>query len=108
MVLIIGHGSRNKTGNEQILEFTNQLRKRQPQWEIEVCYIELADYLIDEGLKDAAKKAERVVVIPLILNAAGHVKEELPKPYFCNCESSKYGSEKKSIKIPRHIRCCRR
>lgn len=79
MILIIGHGSRNKTGNGQILEFTNQLRKRQPQWEIEVCYIELADYLIDEGLKDAAKKADRVVVIPLILNAAGHVKEEIPE-----------------------------
>lgn len=79
MLLIIGHGSRNKTGNGQILEFTKQLRKRQPQWEIEVCYIELADYLIDEGLKDAAKKADRVIVIPLILNAAGHVKEEIPE-----------------------------
>ncbi|MCU7939025.1 MAG: sirohydrochlorin chelatase [gamma proteobacterium symbiont of Bathyaustriella thionipta] len=79
MILIIGHGSRNKTGNGQILEFTKQLCQRQPQWEIEVCYIELADYLIDEGLRDAAKKADRVVVIPLILNAAGHVKEEIPE-----------------------------
>jgi len=79
MILIIGHGSRNKTGNGQILEFTQQMRKRQPQWSIEVCYIELADYLIDEGLKDAAQKAERVIVIPLILNAAGHVKEEIPE-----------------------------
>ena len=79
MILIIGHGSRNKTGNRQILEFTRQMRKRQPQWSIEVCYIELADYLIDEGLKDAAQKAERVIVIPLILNSAGHVKEEIPE-----------------------------
>ncbi len=37
MILIIGHGSRNKTGNGQILEFTQQMRKRQPQWSIEVC-----------------------------------------------------------------------
>ncbi len=79
MILIIGHGSRNKTGNRQILEFTRQMRKRQPQWSIDVCYIELADYLIDEGLKDAAQKAERVIVIPLILNSAGHVKEEIPE-----------------------------
>lgn len=79
MILIIGHGSRNKTGNGQILAFTKQLRERQPQWMIEVCYIELADYLIDAGLKNAAKKAHKVTVIPLILNAAGHVKDEIPE-----------------------------
>jgi len=79
MILIIGHGSRNKTGNHQILEFTEQLRKRQPHWNIDVCYIELADYLIDKGLKDAAEKADKVFVVPLILNAAGHVKEEIPE-----------------------------
>ncbi len=79
MILIIGHGSRNKTGNGQILEFTEQLCKRQPQWTIEVCYIELADYLIDQGLEEAAKKADKIFVVPLILNAAGHVKEEIPE-----------------------------
>lgn len=79
MILIIGHGSRNKTGNGQILDFTAQLRQRLPDQTIEVCYIELAEYLIDQGLKDAAEKAQRVIVVPLILNAAGHVKEEIPE-----------------------------
>jgi sirohydrochlorin cobaltochelatase len=79
IILIIGHGSRNKTGNGQIMEFTEQLRKHLPEKLIKVCYIELADYLIAQGLKDAAKEADRVVVIPLILNAAGHVNEEIPE-----------------------------
>ena len=34
--------------------------------------------LLNDGLDRAAKDAERVVLIPFILNAAGHVKMELP------------------------------
>jgi len=79
IVLLVGHGSRNKTGNGQILDFTEQLKERQAGWDIQLCYIELADYLIADGLRDAAQKADRVIVLPLILNAAGHVKDEVPE-----------------------------
>ena len=49
-----------------------------PDWRIEVCFIEHADILLNEGLDRAAQSANRVVLIPFILNAAGHVKMELP------------------------------
>jgi sirohydrochlorin cobaltochelatase len=49
-----------------------------PDWRIEVCFIEHADVLLDTGLDRAAQDAARVVLIPFILNAAGHVKMELP------------------------------
>ncbi len=78
-ILLIGHGSRNATGNQQIQEFTQNLQQKCPQWNIDVCYIELADYLLDAGLQDAADKSDKVIVVPLILNAAGHVKEEIPE-----------------------------
>ncbi|MFK5987128.1 MAG: sirohydrochlorin chelatase [Pseudomonadota bacterium] len=78
-ILLVGHGSRNEAGNTQIVDFKNQLVKRQPKWNIKLCYIELADYLIEQGLNDVAKDAKRVIVVPLILNAAGHVNEEIPE-----------------------------
>ncbi len=78
-ILLVGHGSRNGTGNSQIVDFKNHLATRQPKWDIKLCYIELADYLIEEGLNDVAKDAKRVIVVPLILNAAGHVNEEIPE-----------------------------
>ncbi len=77
-ILLVGHGSRNKDGNREIEKFATAWRAKNPQWHIETCFIEFADVLIDQGLDNAAKGAERVIVVPLILNAAGHVKMEIP------------------------------
>lgn len=77
-ILLIGHGSRNAEGNREIEAFAAQWRKRQPQWRIDVCFIEFADVLLDDGLDRAATNTSRVIVVPLILNAAGHVKMEAP------------------------------
>lgn len=77
-LLLVGHGSRNRDGNKEILHFAAQWRERHPDWRIEACFIEHAEVLLSEGLDRAAKGARRVVVIPFILNAAGHVKMELP------------------------------
>lgn len=77
-LLLIGHGSRGREGNKETINFAAQWRERNPGWRIEVCFIEHADVLLDEGLDRAARGARRVVAIPFILNAAGHVKMELP------------------------------
>jgi sirohydrochlorin cobaltochelatase len=77
-LLIAGHGSRNREGNDEIERFAAQWRANHPDWRIEVCFIEHAEVLLTDGLDRAAQGAERVVLIPLILNAAGHVKMELP------------------------------
>ena len=76
--LLVGHGSRNIEGNKETLHFAAQWRERHPDWRIEVCFIEHAEVLLDEGLLRASRNARQVVVIPFILNAAGHVKMELP------------------------------
>ena len=68
----------NPAGNREVEDFANQWRERQPQWRIDVCYIEFADVLLDDGLDQAARGSERVIIVPLILNAAGHVKMEVP------------------------------
>lgn len=77
-LLLIGHGSRNPAGNEEILRFAATWRDRHPDWRIEVCFIELAETLLDAGLDRAAAAGQRVIALPLILNAAGHVKVEIP------------------------------
>jgi len=77
-ILLVGHGSREKSGNEEIEAFANAWRKRRPDDRIDVCFIEFADVLLDEGLNNAAKGSKRVIVVPLILGAAGHVKMEIP------------------------------
>lgn len=78
-ILLIGHGSREAAGNLEIEDFAQRWRARQPDWRIHVCFIEFASVLPDEGLARAAQCARRVIVVPLILNAAGHVKMEIPQ-----------------------------
>lgn len=80
-ILLVGHGSRDPggNGNQQVEEFADRWRQRHPDWNIQVCFIEFADRLVEEGLALAGREAERVIVVPLILNAAGHVKMELPE-----------------------------
>lgn len=77
-ILLVGHGSREKSGNDEIEHFTSLWRKAHPQWRTELCFIEFADVEVEQGLAHAAKGAQRVIVVPLILNAAGHVKAEIP------------------------------
>lgn len=77
-LLIAAHGSRQTAGNDEVLRFVATLRERHPEKRIEVCFIEHAEVLLDDGLDRAAQGARRVLTIPLILNAAGHVKMELP------------------------------
>lgn len=77
-ILLVGHGSREKSGNDEIERFTALWREAHPQWRIELCFIEFADVEVEQGLARAAQSAQRVIVVPLILNAAGHVKMEIP------------------------------
>ena len=77
-ILLVGHGSRAANGNREIEQFAQLWCERQPAWRIEVCFIEFAELLLDEGLTKAAQGARRVIVVPLILNAAGHAKMEIP------------------------------
>lgn len=77
-ILLVGHGSRAVEGNDEILQFAEQWRARQPGWRIEVCFIEFAEVLLSAGLNRAAEGSDRVLVVPLILNAAGHVRVDVP------------------------------
>ncbi|VFN01813.1 MAG: sirohydrochlorin cobaltochelatase [Candidatus Kentron sp. G] len=78
-ILLVGHGSRGPDGNRETEQFAEQWRERRPDLDIRLCHIEFADVLLEEGLERAAHDAERIIVAPLIINAAGHVKTEIPE-----------------------------
>lgn len=78
-ILLVGHGSRQREGNLEIIRFAEAWRARRPDLHIEVCFIEFDEVLLSDGLARAAKTSRRVIVVPLILNAAGHVKMEIPE-----------------------------
>ncbi|MBF0183249.1 MAG: sirohydrochlorin chelatase [Magnetococcales bacterium] len=78
-VLLIGHGSRDEEGNQEVRDFADFWQQQNPALQLETCFIELAEPLLADGLRRAGQQAERVIALPLILNAAGHVKQEIPE-----------------------------
>lgn len=78
-VLLVGHGSREVEGNDEFLLFAARTRAALAGVRTEACFIELAEPSIPEGLdRCVASGAQQVVVLPVILFAAGHVKVEIP------------------------------
>ena len=73
-ILLVGHGSRAAQGNVEIDAFAKEWQAQHPEWQIDVCFIEFAEVLLDAGFDLAAKNSKKVIVVPLILNAAVHVK----------------------------------
>ncbi|MCK9202782.1 MAG: CbiX/SirB N-terminal domain-containing protein, partial [Gallionella sp.] len=55
-VLLVGHGSRQNDGNEEILRFAEIWRARHEDTNVEVCFIEHGKVLMSEGLDKAAAR----------------------------------------------------
>lgn len=79
VVLLVGHGSREQSGNDEFLKFCEVIRPHLGPERVETCFIELTTPLVPESLDRCVELgARRVIVLPVILLAAGHVKVELP------------------------------
>ena len=86
VILLIGHGSRHGPGNDAVRRFAEHTQARHPQRQLLTCFVELAEPTLADGLAQAAQAARaanptapKVVAVPLIINAAGHVKMEIPE-----------------------------
>lgn len=78
-VMLCGHGSRDVEAVKEFDALAGHLKRRLPQFEVESGYLEFARPIIRTGL-DALKDrgVTRIVAVPGMLFAAGHVKNDLP------------------------------
>jgi sirohydrochlorin ferrochelatase/(2Fe-2S) ferredoxin len=80
-ILIVGHGSRDPAANhelEAIVAGYRAHRARSSGDEVAHAYVELAPPFVPDALAALAARADHVVVVPFLLFAAGHVKNDLP------------------------------
>lgn len=89
MTLYVGHGSRDEEGNKEFIAFIEELTRQGYAGASESCFLELASPTIPEGIDALVKRgATRIVVVPVILLAASHVKLEIPE--FIDAARAKY------------------
>ncbi len=78
-VMICGHGSRDDGAVEEFNSLAGHMRKRLPDFDVESGFLEFATPVIRTGLEKLKERgAERIVCVPGMLFAAGHVKNDLP------------------------------
>lgn len=79
-ILLVGHGSRDPEGNRELMEFARAVAEKAPEnTVVETCFLELTRPSIAEGVTACVDKgATRVVLVPIILFAAGHAKIDIP------------------------------
>ena len=77
-VMMCGHGSRDERAITEFANVAEQLKGRFA-WPMEYGFLEFATPIIRDGLdKLRAKGARRILAVPGMLFAAGHVKNDVP------------------------------
>ena len=77
--MVCGHGSRDADAVREFLSLAEGLRPRLPDYDLEVGFLEFARPVIREGLEALARRgARRILAVPGMLFAAGHVKNDVP------------------------------
>jgi sirohydrochlorin cobaltochelatase len=77
-LLIAGHGSRDPEGIAEFLQLARDYRAAYPTTPLEVAFLEFARPTIQEGIDRLAQTGvETIVVLPGVLMAAGHAKNDM-------------------------------
>lgn len=78
-VLIVGHGSRDPDGTHEFEQLVERFRAHDPGRIIELGFLEFASPIIAEGVDRCVERgAKTVAVLPGMLMAAGHAKNDIP------------------------------
>ncbi|MBC8337800.1 MAG: sirohydrochlorin chelatase [Rhodospirillales bacterium] len=93
-VMICGHGSRDDGAIEEFNKLAGHFSERLPEFNVESGFLEFATPVIRTGLEKLKERgAKRIVCVPGMLFAAGHVKNDLPS------EVNNYGAENPDIEM---------
>jgi precorrin-8X/cobalt-precorrin-8 methylmutase len=78
-IVLAGHGSRDLEGVRQFEELVEEIRRKASGRRIDHGFLEFASPTIDEAVKSSIEAGSRkVVVVPALLAAATHAKNDMP------------------------------
>ena len=93
-VMICGHGSRDDGAIDEFNQLSGHFKNRLPDFDVESGFLEFATPVIRTGLEKLKQRgAERIVCVPGMLFAAGHVKNDLPS------EVNNFAAENPEIEV---------
>lgn len=78
-VCFVGHGSRDTDATREFMQLVDMFRDREPSRVVECGFLEFARPVIQDGFDRCVERGARsVIVLPGMLMAAGHSKNDIP------------------------------
>ena len=78
-IMVCGHGSRDEDAVSEFQSVADGIRARLPQYDVDSGFLEFATPIIRERLDALRERGnKRIIAVPGMLFAAGHVKNDLP------------------------------
>lgn len=78
-ILVVAHGSRDKSAQDEFKRLVQNYRQRHPSWVIAHAFLDLAQPSIPKALSSLVFRSNDILVLPLFLFAAKHVKKHIPE-----------------------------
>src|ERR1039458_4434308 len=78
VVLLVGHGSRDKAANLSFRKLVSLYRQRHPSWDIKFGFLEFSKPSLTSALERVLKINPKVRILPVFLFAARHWKKDIP------------------------------
>ena len=78
IIIFAGHGSRDPESTREFITFVDAYRDGHPELTVVHAFVELAEPGLAKVLEDISASCRQVVVVPISLFSAGHVKNEIP------------------------------
>lgn len=78
-ILVVAHGSRELQAQQEFKRLVGKYRKRHPGWKIAHAFLELAEPTIPQALGSLTASSREILVLPLFLFAAKHVRKHIPE-----------------------------
>jgi sirohydrochlorin cobaltochelatase len=79
-LLLVGHGTRSESGARQFFDVAAGIEKLRPDVLVQAAFLELREPDIATAVKRLSERgSSSLVVVPLLLFAAGHAKDDLPR-----------------------------
>ena len=106
-VLLIGHGTREASGNAAFLEIVEHVRGLLPGMAVEAAFLEFTRPTIAEGIvRLAMEGATHIAVVPVFLSGLGHTMDDIPeavaKAAGQHREGSKFRAKGAEMVLQRH------
>lgn len=79
-LLLVAHGSRREESNDEVRQLATRMESLDHDFDSVTCaFLELAEPLIPDGIRQAiAKGADEVLILPYFLSAGRHVVIDVP------------------------------